>query len=232
MYRVVKRVMDIIVAVIAIILALPLIIVISLIIKIESKGPVIFKQMRWGKNRTQFQCLKFRTMLIDAPGGVATRKLKNGNKYITPSGRILRRLGLDELPQLINVIKGEMSLIGPRPVVIAETDLIDERDKYGANAMLPGIGGWAQSNGRDTVGVAEKARLDGEYAQNFGLRMDISCMWRTFIAIFTSRGFKEGHFGDDAYRKKVKKNTRKLRLKVGSGVARMKKSVMSMVGML
>ena len=187
-------------------------IVIALWIKIESKGPVFFKQKRWGKNKSIFECYKFRTMTVEAPKNVATRDLKNSDKYITLSGRFLRRFGIDELPQLFNVLKGDMSLIGPRPVVLAEKDLINEREKYDANSCTPGIGGWAQSNGRDEIDIKEKARLDGEYAQNFGLRMDISCVWRTIVAIFTSDGFKEGCAEKDKYREEVSKNTKKISL--------------------
>ena len=210
MYKRVKRSVDIIVAAIALLVLSPVFLLVAICVKMESKGPVLFRQKRWGRDRTQFECLKFRTMTTDAPSAVATRNLKGAKNYITKFGGILRRVGLDELPQLINVLKGEMSLIGPRPVVLAEIDLIDERDKYGANAMVPGIGGWAQSNGRDTIGVKEKARLDGEYAQNFGFMMDFSCVWRTVVAIFTSDGFKEGHAGDTPYKHEVEKRTKKL----------------------
>lgn len=211
-YRHIKSVVDVVVAASILILVSPLLFLIALTIKLDSPGPIFLRQKRWGKDRTVFECLKFRTMTVDAPLEVATRKLKDSAKYITWSGKFLRRSGLDELPQLINVLRGEMSLIGPRPVVLTETDLIEEREKYGANACLPGIGGWAQSNGRDEVSTKEKARLDGEYVQHFGFKMDVSCMWRTAVAIFTSKGFKEGHFGDNNYRAWVKKTTRKLPL--------------------
>lgn len=212
MYKYVKRILDIAVSFMGLVLLVPVFIVLAIWIKLESRGPVFFRQKRYGKDKVPFNCLKFRTMTIADSVGVATRDLKNAGDLITFSGRINRRLGIDELPQLFNVLKGEMSLIGPRPVVLSEKNLIAERDKYGANAMIPGIGGWAQSNGRDELDDKTKARLDGEYAQNFGWRMDFSCLWRTAVAIFTSDGFKEGHFGDDTYRKKVKKNTKKLSL--------------------
>lgn len=210
MYTYIKRGFDFLIAAILLILLLPLFLLISLWIMLDSSGPVLFHQRRWGRNRTQFECLKFRTMTIEAPSDIATRDLTDSKKYITFSGRFLRRLGLDELPQLINVLRGEMSLIGPRPVMIAERSLINERDKYGANAMTPGIGGWAQSNGRDELDDKAKARLDGEYTQNFGLRMDTSCLLRTAVAIFTSKGFKEGGFGDDDYREQVKRKTHRV----------------------
>ena len=212
--------LDVVASCVALVILVIPFLLIAIIIRIESKGPVLFKQKRYGKDKVPFECYKFRTMLVTAPSDRPTRKLKNAHSYITFSGRILRRLGIDELPQLFNILKGEMSFIGPRPVVLAETDLINERDKYGANACVPGIGGWAQSNGRDEIDTKEKARLDGEYTQNFGLRMDLSCVWRTAIAIFTSEGFKEGHFGDDAYRKKVRSLTR-VKLRAGRLYARL-----------
>lgn len=209
MYKYIKRVLDIAVSTLGLIVLSPVFLVLAIWIKLESKGPVFFRQMRYGKDKIPFECLKFRSMIIEAPANKATKDLKDADRFITASGKILRRLGIDELPQLINVLKGDMSLIGPRPVVLAEKGLIGERDKYGANAMIPGIGGWAQSNGRDELDDKTKARLDGEYAQNFGWRMDFSCLWRTVVAIFTSEGFKEGHFGDDAYRRRVRRSTRK-----------------------
>lgn len=212
MYVYIKRFLDLAVSLILLLGLSPFILAIALIITVESQGGVLFRQTRSGKNKVPFVCYKFRTMSVDAPKNKATRDLKNPTKYITKSGKILRRLGLDELPQLINVIKGDMSLIGPRPVILAEKDLISERDKYGANAMMPGIGGWAQSNGRDELDYKTKARLDGEYTQNFGLRMDFSCLWRTIVAVFTSKGFKEGGVWDGAYKKRIERNSKRVRL--------------------
>lgn len=208
MYPKVKRITDILLSSLGLILLAPLLALISLWIKLESPGPVIFRQKRWGKNQSVFICYKFRTMTIDAPDNYATKDLKEASKYITTSGHLLRRAGLDELPQLINVLRGEMSIIGPRPVILSEKKLIQEREKYGANSVLPGIGGWAQSNGRDEVSIKEKALLDGEYAQNFGFIMDISCTWRTIVAVFTSKGFKEGHIGDTPYKRRVSDRTK------------------------
>jgi O-antigen biosynthesis protein WbqP len=206
-YSYIKRAADITGSGVIGIAILPLVVVIAIWIKAESRGPVLFRQLRYGKDKVPFECLKFRTMTIDAPANSATKDLKDAHTYITFSGRIMRRLGIDELPQLINVLRGEMSLIGPRPVVLAEKKLIKERDKYGANDIRPGIGGWAQSNGRDEIDHKTKARLDGEYVQNFGLLMDISCLLRTVLAIFTSEGFKEGQIGDTSFRRHVRKNT-------------------------
>lgn len=212
MYARSKRTFDAIFATILLVLLAPLFVVIAVWIKIESKGPIFFKQRRYGKHKAPFTCLKFRTMVDSAPHELPTRELVNATSYITHSGKVLRRLGIDEIPQLINVLRGEMSLIGPRPVVLAETNLIRERDKYGANSVAPGIGGWAQSNGRDELADSAKARLDGEYVQNFGLAMDISCIWRTAVAVFTSAGFKEGHIGDTEFKQKVRHNTKKFSL--------------------
>lgn len=212
MYKSVKRTLDILASLIGLVLLAPLFVVLALWIKLESAGPVFFKQSRYGRDKVPFDCLKFRTMYEDTPANSPTRELKNSRQYITHSGRLLRRLGLDELPQLFNILGGDMSLIGPRPVVLAEKDLIAERDKYGANACLPGIGGWAQSNGRDEIDYKTKARLDGEYAQNFGFHMDMSCVWRTAVAIFTSRGFREGHIGDTPYKRHVQQNTKRITL--------------------
>jgi len=212
MYFKIKRCLDCVISLVGIIVLSPVFILLAAWVKLESEGPVFFRQKRYGKNKVPFDCLKFRTMYIDTPPNSATADLKNAEYYITRSGRLLRRIGLDELPQLFNVFKGDMSLIGPRPVVLSETKLIEERDKYGANKFLPGIGGWAQSNGRDELDYKTKARLDGEYAQNFGFHMDVSCAWRTVIAIFTSDGFKEGHIGDTAYKRQVQARTKQLAL--------------------
>ncbi len=226
MYKYVKRTLDILASLIGLVLLAPLFIILTVWIKLESAGPVFFKQSRYGRDKVPFNCLKFRTMYEDTPANSPTRELKNSHQYITHSGRLLRRLGLDELPQLVNILRGDMSLIGPRPVVLAEKDLIAERDKYDANAMTPGIGGWAQSNGRDEIDVREKARLDGEYAQNFGWRMDVSCLWRTAVAIFTSHGFKEGGFGDTPYKRMVAKNTHRITF-TGRVIRRVKRDVES-----
>lgn len=224
MYRYAKRLLDLVFSVTSLVVLSPFLLITAIVIKLESAGPVLFKQQRYGKDKVPFWCLKFRTMYEDTPANSPTKDLKDSRRYITRSGKLLRRTGLDELPQLINILRGEMSLIGPRPVILAEKDLIEERDKYGANDFLPGIGGWAQSNGRDEIDYKTKARLDGEYAQNFGVTMDISCLWRTFIAIFTSNGFKEGGFGDTPYKRKVQRNTHRITF-TGRVVRRVKKDV-------
>ena len=226
MYVHFKRFFDVAVSLAMLVVLSPFLLLVAVWIKLESAGPVLFRQMRYGKDKVPFECLKFRTMYEDTPPDSPTRDLTDSYDYITLSGQILRRTGFDELPQLINILRGDMSLIGPRPVVLAESDLIDERDKYGANAMIPGIGGWAQSNGRDEIDISEKARLDGEYAQNFGWRMDLSCLWRTVVAIFTSHGFKEGGFGDTPYKRMVAKNTHRITF-TGRVIRRVKRDVES-----
>ena len=192
MYAYIKHAGDIFVASISIILLLALFFFVAVIIKIDSKGPILFKQQRYGSNRRPFTIYKFRTMAVEAPDNCATGDLNKASSYITRSGKILRKLSIDELPQLINVLKGEMSLIGPRPVILRETDLINEREKYNANKCLPGITGWAQANGRDEISLSEKARLDGEYADNIGLMMDIRCILKTIETLIYAKGYREG----------------------------------------
>lgn len=192
MYGYTKRGADIIVAVISLAFLSIIWVAIAVAIKLDSKGPVLFKQQRFGKDQKPFLIYKFRTMATDAPADVATNDLKNATSYITRTGKIMRKLSLDELPQFLNVLKGEMSLVGPRPVILAETDLITEREKYGANALVPGITGWAQANGRDEIDIYTKARMDGDYASEFGLAMDIRCLFKTVETILFAKGYREG----------------------------------------
>ena len=166
--------------------------IISIAIKIDSKGPVIFSQQRFGINKTTFNIYKFRTMDILAPRNVATKDLGESSKYITKLGSILRKTSLDELPQLINILIGQMSIVGPRPVILEEYDLIAEREKYGANSVRPGLTGWAQVNGRDELDNETKARYDGEYVKNFGFFMDLKCFFRTIFLVFSKDGVLEG----------------------------------------
>ena len=191
-YPWIKRILDFLLSLIAIIILLPVFFIIAVIIKLDSDGPVIFKQERVGKNKKHFYIYKFRTMLVDAPHSVPTYMLHNSHSYITRVGYLLRQTSLDELPQIINVLKGEMSIVGPRPVIPQESDLIEERDKYGANDIYPGITGWAQINGRDTVSIADKARLDGEYVQNMSFWMDIKCLFITIVKVLRRDGIVEG----------------------------------------
>ena len=195
MYIHIKRIIDFILAFIALVLLSPLFLVLALWIKMDSKGPVFFKQKRIGINRTFFQIYKFRTMLSETPSDMPTHLLDNPDAFITKSGRFLRKTSLDELPQLINILKGEMAIIGPRPALWNQEDLADERDKYGANNVLPGLTGWAQINGRDELPIDKKAQLDGEYVQNISLWFDIKCFFGTILSIVKSDGVLEGGTG-------------------------------------
>lgn len=184
----IKRVLDIIAsAILIVLLAVPMAIV-CLAIKLNSKGPVIFKQLRYGKNKKPFVVYKFRTMNVRAPANLPTNSFDNSSDYITLTGKLMRKFSIDELPQLINVLKGDMSAIGPRPVILVETNLIELRDKNGANMIRPGITGWAQANGRDELDDTIKARMDGYYASNLGARMDFKCLLSTVKSVVVSAG--------------------------------------------
>ncbi|MCU5171561.1 sugar transferase, partial [Bacillus paranthracis] len=170
----------------------PIILILILCIKVDSKGPVLFKQRRIGKGKKEFYILKFRTMRIDTPKDTPTHLLENPEMYITKLGKFLRKTSLDELPQILNIIKGEMSIVGPRPALWNQYDLIKERDKYGANDIIPGLTGWAQINGRDELPIDVKAGLDGEYAQKISFLLDIKIFLKTVISVAKSDGVKEG----------------------------------------
>lgn len=195
MYMYLKRIIDFILSLIALILLSPLFLVLALWIKFDSKGPIFFRQKRIGKDRTFFQIYKFRTMLSETPSDMPTHLLDNPDAFITRSGKFLRKTSLDELPQLINILKGEMAVIGPRPALWNQEDLADERDKYGANDVLPGLTGWAQINGRDELPIDIKAKLDGEYIENIGFWLDVKCFFGTFLSILKSEGVVEGGTG-------------------------------------
>src|SRR5690606_776661 len=170
----------------------PIILILIIAIKIDSRGPVLFKQKRVGLYKTHFNILKFRTMRIDTPKDTPTHLLGNAEQYITKVGKFLRKTSLDELPQIWNIFVGKMSIIGPRPALWNQYDLIEERDKYGANDVPPGLTGWAQINGRDELPIDVKARLDGEYVEKIGLRMDIKCFFGTIISVLKHDGVVEG----------------------------------------
>ena len=184
--------MDYVIAVPATILCTPLLVGIAVWIKLDSPGPVFFKQKRVGLHKEYFEILKFRTMRADTQKDVPTHLLQNPEQYITKAGKILRATSLDELPQLINILKGEMSLVGPRPALWNQYDLIEERDRYGANDVLPGLTGWAQIHGRDTVSIPEKAKLDGYYVEHQSVWMDIKCLFLTVVAVLRKDGVQEG----------------------------------------
>jgi O-antigen biosynthesis protein WbqP len=189
----IKYTFDWIVAFIATIVFIPLLIIpISLLIKLTSKGPVLFKQKRIGQNKKYFYLMKFRTMRIDSPKDVPTHLLKDSQNWITPLGKFLRKTSLDEVPQLFNILKGEMSIIGPRPALWNQDDLIKERDKYGVNALRPGLSGWAQINGRDTLPIPVKAKLDGDYLKRQSFWFDLFIIFKTLIKIFNDKTVLEG----------------------------------------
>lgn len=186
-----KRLLDLTFATITIVIASPVAAVVAIAIKTESPGPVIFRQKRYGKDQKVFTIYKFRTMYIEAPSDHPTNDLSNPKAYITKSGRIMRKLSIDELPQLINVLKGDMSIVGPRPVILKETNLIAEREKYGANACKPGITGWAQVNGRDELNAKQKAKMDGVYTEQLGFSMDLKCTVLSFWTVASRNGHRE-----------------------------------------
>ena len=194
-YQAFKRFLDFVLSLLAFCVLSPLLAAVSLAVKLDSKGPVVFRQKRIGKDKTHFEMLKFRTMRTDTPKDMPTHLLKNPDAFITKVGSFLRKTSLDELLQLINIIKGEMSIVGPRPALWNQFDLIAERNKYGANAVRPGLTGWAQVNGRDELEIPEKARLDGEYVKNMSLLLDIRCILKTVLGVLRSDGVVEGGTG-------------------------------------
>ncbi len=195
MYTHIKRVLDFCLALLGLIILSPLLLILVIAIKVDSKGPVLFKQKRVGIHKSHFMILKFRTMRIDTPKDMPTHLLENPEQYITKVGRFLRKTSLDELPQILNIIKGDMAIVGPRPALWNQYDLIEERDKYGANDIRPGLTGWAQINGRDELEIPVKAKLDGEYVQKMGPGMDIKCFFGTFASVLRSDGVVEGGTG-------------------------------------
>jgi len=193
MYRFIKRIIDFILSLLGLILLSPLFLLIIILIKLDSQGPVLFRQKRFGKNKELFNILKFRTMRIDTPKDTPTHLLENPEKWITNVGKILRKTSLDELPQIINILKGEMSIIGPRPALWNQYDLIAERDKYHANDIPVGLTGWAQINGRDELPIDVKAKLDGEYVSKMSLLFDAKCFIGTIFVVFKAEGVVEGN---------------------------------------
>ena len=190
-----KRPLDVILSGIAFLVFFPIICLIMILIKLDSKGPMLFRQKRVGIHKTYFTLYKFRTMRMDAPKNTPTHLLDDPDAYITRMGRFLRKTSLDELPQLINIILGEMSIIGPRPALWNQEDLVAEREKYKANDIRPGLTGWAQINGRDELPIDAKARLDGEYVNELSFIMDVRCFIGTIKSVLKSDGVVEGGTG-------------------------------------
>ncbi|WP_275532808.1 sugar transferase [Lachnoclostridium sp. An181] len=191
----VKRAIDLCLSMVGLIVLSPVFLILVIAIKLDSKGPVLFKQKRVGIHKRYFNILKFRTMKIDTPKDMPTHMLKNPDQYITKVGKFLRKTSLDELPQIINIVKGEMSIIGPRPALWNQSDLLEERDKYGANDVMPGLTGWAQINGRDELEIPEKAKLDGEYVAKMSFFFDFRCFLGTILSVLKSDGVVEGGTG-------------------------------------
>ena len=192
----VKRVIDFVLSLCGLIVLSPVFLILCIWIKLDSKGPILFKQKRIGINKSNFYIYKFRTMYIDTPKDMPTHMLADPDQYITKAGHFLRKTSLDELPQIINILKGEMSIIGPRPALWNQDDLIAERDKYQANNVKPGLTGWAQINGRDELEIPVKAGLDGEYVKRISFLFDLKCFFGTITSVLKSDGVVEGGTGE------------------------------------
>lgn len=191
-YLTIKRIIDFLMALIGVVVLFPLFLIISVLIKIDSPGPVFFTQTRIGIHKKHFKIYKFRTMRIDTPKDSPTHLLDHPEYWITRVGRILRKTSLDEIPQIFNILNGEMSFVGPRPALWNQFDLVEEREKYGANDVPVGLTGWAQINGRDELDIYSKAKYDGEYVKNFGFLLDCHCIFKTFICVISSKGVVDG----------------------------------------
>ena len=196
MYKFFKRTLDIVLSFLGMLILSPFFLLLVLAIKLDSKGPVLFKQKRVGLHKKHFYILKFRTMRIDTPKDTPTHLLENPEQWITKVGKFLRKTSLDELPQIWNIFVGDMSIIGPRPALWNQYDLIEERDRYGANDVLPGLTGWAQIHGRDELPIAKKAELDGYYVQHLSFGLDVRCFFGTIKSVVKSEGVVEGGTGN------------------------------------
>jgi len=194
-YKAFKRFYDFVLSLLGLIILSPIFLILMILIKLDSKGPILFKQRRVGKNKKLFNILKFRTMRIDTPKDTPTHLLDNPEQWITKMGKFLRKTSLDELPQIFNILKGDMSIIGPRPALWNQDDLIAERDKYNVHSVLPGLTGYAQISGRDALEIPVKAKLDGDYIQKMSLWFDIKIFFGTIRSIIKSEGVVEGGTG-------------------------------------
>lgn len=192
MYKYLKRSLDVLLSIMGIVILCPVFLIIIIAIKWDSKGPIFFKQKRIGKGKKYFNILKFRTMYIDTPKDMPTHLLKNPERYITKVGKILRKTSLDELPQIFNILKGDMAIIGPRPALWNQYDLIEARDNGGSNDIRPGLTGWAQIHGRDELPISKKAELDNYYTKHMNLVLDIRCFCGTIKSVFCQEGIVEG----------------------------------------
>ena len=190
--KAIKRLLDFVISLLAAIVLSPVLAVIAICIKCSSPGPVLFQQKRVGKGKTYFQIYKFRSMRTDTPKDMPTHMLENPEAFITPIGKFLRKTSLDELPQLFNILKGEMSIVGPRPALWNQDDLIAERDKYGANDCVPGLTGYAQVHGRDELPIPKKAELDGYYAAHLSFGLDVTIFFKTIGSVLHHEGIVEG----------------------------------------
>lgn len=199
-----KRLIDLLLSACAIVVLSPVYLLICIAIVADDPGPVFFRQKRVGIHKTHFLILKFRTMKVSTPKDVPTHLLENPEQYITRVGKFLRRTSLDELPQIFQIFTGKMAIIGPRPALWNQFDLITERDKYGANDVRPGLTGWAQINGRDELPIDVKARFDGEYVKNLSFAFDCKCFFGTIRSVLRSEGVVEGGTGQLEKEKKGK----------------------------
>ena len=190
-----KRMLDIILSGCGIIVLAPVYLILAIAIKVDDPGPVFFRQKRVGLHKSHFNIMKFRTMKMETPRDMPTHLLENPEQYITRVGKVLRKTSLDELPQIFQIFTGEMSIIGPRPALWNQFDLIEERDKYGANDVRPGLTGWAQINGRDELPIDVKARFDGEYVEKLSFAFDCKCFFGTITSVLKHEGVVEGGTG-------------------------------------
>ena len=193
--RFVKRSLDFLLALLALVALFVPMLIVAFVVKFSSKGPILFWQKRVGLNKKNFMMPKFRSMYTETPSDMPTHLLTDPSRWITPVGKILRKTSLDELPQLLVILTGKMSFIGPRPALWNQDDLVAERDKYGANDVRPGLTGWAQINGRDELPIPVKARLDGEYVEKISFAMDVKCLFGTVKAVLFGKGVVEGGTG-------------------------------------
>ena len=214
-----KRLLDIVLSALGIVVLLPVYILIAVAIELDDPGPVFFRQKRVGIHKTHFQIMKFRTMKVNTPKDTPTHLLANPKQYITRVGRVLRKTSLDELPQIFQIFSGKMSVIGPRPALWNQEDLIEERDRYGANDVRPGLTGWAQINGRDELPIDVKARFDGEYVQRLSFLFDCRCFFGTILSVLKHDGVVEGGTGQLEKEKKGRNNASQQRRELPKSVS-------------